>query len=534
MTLRPPIQHFDEKKPYIFISYAHKDSAKVDPIINRLQADGFRIWYDCGIRPSSSWVDTIGATLKHSMFFLAFFSKAYFKSKFCMKELRFAQDKIFNSKCILIYLEEAQMDEGTELLVSDTQHISWYQNDERLCYAALYNVEEIGKCNIHGKVPDTCFSSVAGPNAPKRSQTSGARHSKISQSRSGNGASLKKAVIFAACLFVSFLLLRSVVINFIFSDYLRKEGMEEGAGEEGGEQEGISDEVLSDVKKESLQKGAVSLTSIEQPVEADGFQIGENVLNTMGTTYDKAVVVGGVDAAYVRYNVGDFNYLSGTYSVASDWAISDNEYTLQAYLDDKVDEPCIDVKMSRSTVETPINIDVSDAQFITFKMEGYHCSLILSDCILSNEPVAAASEAPQSTGIPISGNSSKTKLISIEQPVESDGFQIAEEVLNTMGTTYDKAVVVNGVDSAYVRYNVGDFSRFTGTYSVDSSWAISDSEYSLLIFLDGNVDEPYANLTLSRSTVETPLDIDVSNAQFITFKMEGYHCSLVLSDCELK
>ncbi len=102
-----------------------------------------------------------------------------------------------------------------------------------------------------------------------------------------------------------------------------------------------------------------------------------------------------------------------------------------------------------------------------------------------------------------------------------------------MGTTYDKAVVINGVDSAYVRYNVGDFSRFTGTYSADSSWALSNNEYSLLAYLDDREDEPCINIKMSRSTVETPLDIDVGNAQFITFKLEGYHCSLVLSDCEL-
>lgn len=40
--------------PYIFISYAHKDSDIVLPIISRLQKDGYRVWYDEGIAPGSN------------------------------------------------------------------------------------------------------------------------------------------------------------------------------------------------------------------------------------------------------------------------------------------------------------------------------------------------------------------------------------------------------------------------------------------------------------------------------------------------
>lgn len=38
----------DEK--FIFISYAHKDSETVYPIIEKLNADGYRVWFDDGIR----------------------------------------------------------------------------------------------------------------------------------------------------------------------------------------------------------------------------------------------------------------------------------------------------------------------------------------------------------------------------------------------------------------------------------------------------------------------------------------------------
>lgn len=38
------------KEKYIFVSYAHKDSAKVLPIIENMQHAGYRIWYDTGIK----------------------------------------------------------------------------------------------------------------------------------------------------------------------------------------------------------------------------------------------------------------------------------------------------------------------------------------------------------------------------------------------------------------------------------------------------------------------------------------------------
>ena len=42
--LCPPTKAYKGEEPYIFISYAHKDSDFVFPEIERLTADGFKIW----------------------------------------------------------------------------------------------------------------------------------------------------------------------------------------------------------------------------------------------------------------------------------------------------------------------------------------------------------------------------------------------------------------------------------------------------------------------------------------------------------
>lgn len=40
---------YEGSEPYIFVSYSHKDSATVLPVISELQAEGFRVWYDASI-----------------------------------------------------------------------------------------------------------------------------------------------------------------------------------------------------------------------------------------------------------------------------------------------------------------------------------------------------------------------------------------------------------------------------------------------------------------------------------------------------
>ena len=63
--------------PYIFISYAHKNSDTVLPIISRLQKDGYRVWYDEGIHPGTQWDDVIAARLNDCRYIIAFISKNY-------------------------------------------------------------------------------------------------------------------------------------------------------------------------------------------------------------------------------------------------------------------------------------------------------------------------------------------------------------------------------------------------------------------------------------------------------------------------
>ena len=61
-------------EPYIFISYAHKDSERVLPIIESLAEKGFRVWYDAGIEAGTEWPDYIAENLENAAVVMALLS----------------------------------------------------------------------------------------------------------------------------------------------------------------------------------------------------------------------------------------------------------------------------------------------------------------------------------------------------------------------------------------------------------------------------------------------------------------------------
>ena len=66
-----------DKKPYIFISYAHKDKKRVLPVIAELQERGYAVWYDAGIEAGSEWPRIIAERLSGCAMMIAFVSENY-------------------------------------------------------------------------------------------------------------------------------------------------------------------------------------------------------------------------------------------------------------------------------------------------------------------------------------------------------------------------------------------------------------------------------------------------------------------------
>jgi len=98
---------------YLFISYAHKDSETVLPIVARLQKEGFRIWYDEGIAPGSNWDEYISAHLDQSCQVLCFLSKNYVNSQNCRDELALSRSK--GKAMGLVYIDDVRLSPGLRM-----------------------------------------------------------------------------------------------------------------------------------------------------------------------------------------------------------------------------------------------------------------------------------------------------------------------------------------------------------------------------------------------------------------------------------
>ncbi|MBE6960440.1 MAG: TIR domain-containing protein [Ruminococcaceae bacterium] len=115
---------YEGKKPYIFISYAHKDSHLVFPILEELDRQGYRVWYDDGIAPGSEWPENIAQHLDGCSLMLAFISPNSIASANCRREVTFALAK--HKPFLGIMLQETEMSLGMEMQLSAQQCIMKY------------------------------------------------------------------------------------------------------------------------------------------------------------------------------------------------------------------------------------------------------------------------------------------------------------------------------------------------------------------------------------------------------------------------
>lgn len=130
-------------RPYIFISYAHKDADVVLPIIARLQNDGYRVWYDEGIAPGSSWDVYISEHLDGCANVIGFLSAAYIKSQNCKDELALTRKK--GKPMNLVYLDDVQLTPGLKMRYGRIQALFMKQLSEEEFFSRLYRTETISE-----------------------------------------------------------------------------------------------------------------------------------------------------------------------------------------------------------------------------------------------------------------------------------------------------------------------------------------------------------------------------------------------------
>jgi hypothetical protein len=174
-NIRKPFEAYKGTAPYIFVSYAHKDSDKIFPIISEFHNLGFPIWYDEGIDPGNEWTEEISRAILNCSLFIVFISSSSVKSKNVNNEIYFALSK--EKKFIPILLEETTLEPRLEMQIGSIQHIKYNEPESEEFYnkcQKAFTAFNIKMINDDGAVyegnkciPDKTFMTGSPANEPE-------------------------------------------------------------------------------------------------------------------------------------------------------------------------------------------------------------------------------------------------------------------------------------------------------------------------------------------------------------------------------
>ena len=100
-------------RPYVFLSYSHKDSDRIFPLMEMLQNAGCNIWYDDGIFPSDEWADTVAKKLSSARIMLLVLSENSVNSQNVRREIYYAVTK--NIDILPFYIDDVVLPDGLQL-----------------------------------------------------------------------------------------------------------------------------------------------------------------------------------------------------------------------------------------------------------------------------------------------------------------------------------------------------------------------------------------------------------------------------------
>ena len=123
-----PFPAYKGDKPYVFVSYSHKDSDAVFPEISWLKDQGINIWYDVGIEGGTEWRGEIAEAITNASLFIYFVTPESVQSENCLKEVNFA-DK-HRVRILAVHLQPVELTGSLDLTLSDRQAILKYETTQ--------------------------------------------------------------------------------------------------------------------------------------------------------------------------------------------------------------------------------------------------------------------------------------------------------------------------------------------------------------------------------------------------------------------
>lgn len=146
------VRPYEGKEDYIFVSYSHRDSERIFPLLRTLSSEGYRLWYDEGIDPGTEWPESIASHLAACKVCLAFISPTSVTSTNCRREINFALSR--NKDFLSVVLEPVEMSPGMEMQISTYQSLMSYKYPSRKDFEEkLLSVEILQSCREQRQYP---------------------------------------------------------------------------------------------------------------------------------------------------------------------------------------------------------------------------------------------------------------------------------------------------------------------------------------------------------------------------------------------
>ncbi len=120
VDMQTKFEAYTGDEPYLFVSYSHRDTAKVYPILDALYDRKYRIWYDESCETGNDFRDELRQRIERSEAILLFVSESSMNSPFCGMEVIVAREN--NKRLYPIYLDEAAVPPAFSILLANTHH----------------------------------------------------------------------------------------------------------------------------------------------------------------------------------------------------------------------------------------------------------------------------------------------------------------------------------------------------------------------------------------------------------------------------
>ncbi len=138
--LHTKFEAYTGKEPYLFVSYSHRDTAKVYPILDALYDRKYRMWYDESCETGNDFRDELRHRIEKCEAVILFVSKASMSSPFCGMEVIVAREN--KKRLYPIYLDSSTVPPAFQILLANTHHVT-IENTEKLVKAMVRDLPPV-------------------------------------------------------------------------------------------------------------------------------------------------------------------------------------------------------------------------------------------------------------------------------------------------------------------------------------------------------------------------------------------------------